>query len=88
MFTKNFKKFPPQISLDDFYSLKNQATTPNLWCAFRNLDLHICETFQLRDMLHQKTKIKRPAYQWNTLFIGKKKSVIYFTFVVLLFDLF
>ena len=38
-------------------------------------------------MLHKKAKIKGPIYQWNTLFIGKKESVIYFNFVMLLFDL-
>ena len=37
-------------------------------------------------MLHQEAKIKRPIYQCNTHFIGKKESVTYFTFVVLLFD--
>ena len=38
-------------------------------------------------MSHKKTKIKRPIYQWNTLFIEKKESAIYFNFVMLLSDL-
>ena len=35
-------------------------------------------------MLHKKAKIKRSIYQWNTLFIKKKESVIYFNFAVII----
>ena len=34
------------------------------------------------DMLYLEAKIERSIYQCNTQFIGKKESVIYFTFVV------
>lgn len=40
------------------------------------------------DMSHKKSKIKRPIYWWNTLFIGQKESVIYLNIVLSLFDLF
>ena len=40
------------------------------------------------DMSHKKSKIKRPIYWWNTLFIGQKESVIYLNMVLSLFDLF
>ena len=39
-------------------------------------------------MSPKKAKSKRPIYQWNTLFTGKKESVIYFNFAMYLFHLF
>ena len=37
------------------------------------------------DVLHQEVKFKKPIYQRNIQFIGKKESVIEFTFVVLFY---
>ena len=34
-------------------------------------------------MLHYEAKTKRPTYQYNTHFIGKKETAICFTFVVI-----
>ena len=38
-------------------------------------------------MLHLEAKIKRPIYQCNTHFMGKKERVIYSTFVVVCYYL-
>ena len=33
-------------------------------------------------MVDEEAKTRRPIYEWNTQFISKKESVIYFTFAV------